>query len=171
MDAAKIVPIWIPLAPSINAAAIPLPSAIPPAAITGIFTASTTCGTSTIVVSSPICPPASVPSATTASAPQRSIRFASATDAMTGITLTPAAFQSAMYFSGLPAPVVTTLMSSSRITFAILSASGFINMMFTPNGLSVSFFVSRICSLTHSAGAPPAAISPRPPALDTAAAR
>ena len=89
----------------------------------------------------------------------------------TGMTFTPAAFQSAMYFSGLPAPVVTTLMSSSRITFAILSASGFISMMFTPNGLSVSFFVSRICSLTHSAGAPPAAISPRPPALDTAAAR
>ena len=72
---AKTVPIWIPFAPSMNAAAIPLPSAIPPAAITGIFTASTTCGTSTIVVSSPICPPASHPSATTASAPQRSIRL------------------------------------------------------------------------------------------------
>ena len=144
---------------------------MPPAAITGIFTASATCGTSTIVVSSPICPPASHPSATTASAPQRSIRLASATDATTGITLTPAAFQSAMYFSGLPAPVVTTFTPSSTITFATFSDSGFISIILTPNGLSVSFFVSRICSLTHSAGAPPAAISPRPPALDTAAAR
>ena len=51
-----------------------------------LLLASTTCGTSAIVVVSPICPPDSVP-ATTASAPQRSILLARATDATTGITL------------------------------------------------------------------------------------
>ena len=38
------------LCASMNEAAIPLPSAIPPAAITGISTASTTCGTRHMVV-------------------------------------------------------------------------------------------------------------------------
>ena len=112
--------------------------------MTGIFTASTTCGTKDIVVISPICPPASVPSATTASAPQRSIIFAKAQLATTGITFTPASFHSLMYFAGFPAPVVTTGTFSSTITFAISSASGFINIMFTPKGLSVNFFTSLI---------------------------
>ena len=40
------VPICTPAAPSANAAAMPRPSAIPPAARTGTLTASTTCGTS-----------------------------------------------------------------------------------------------------------------------------
>ena len=40
------VPICTALAPSINAAAIPLPSAMPPAAITGTVTLSTICGKS-----------------------------------------------------------------------------------------------------------------------------
>ena len=68
-------------------------SAIPPAAITGMLTASTTCGTSVIVVASPIWPPDSMPSATTASAPARSIIFASAALATTGMTLIPACCQ------------------------------------------------------------------------------
>ena len=38
----NLVPICTPSAPSMNAAAIPRPSAIPPAAMTGTFTASTT---------------------------------------------------------------------------------------------------------------------------------
>ena len=42
-------------------------------------------GTRHMVVFSPMCPPASQPSATTASAPQRSILFANATEATTGI--------------------------------------------------------------------------------------
>ena len=81
-------------------------------------TASATCGTKVMVVSSPICPPDSIPSATTASAPYFSIRFANATEATTGITLMPAAFHISMYFSGLPAPVVTTLIPSSTTTLA-----------------------------------------------------
>ena len=139
-DATKIVPIWIAFAPSIKAAAIPLPSAIPPAAITGIFTASTTCGTNAIVVVSPICPPDSVPSAITASAPAFSILFASAVLATTGITRTPAFFQASIYFSGFPAPVVTTFTPSFIRRSAIASASGFNNIRLTPNGLSVFSF-------------------------------
>ena len=59
----------------------------------------------------------------------------------------------------------------SLTTGDALLASGLISMIFTPKGLSVSSFVLRICSLTHSAGAAAAAISPKPPALETAAAR
>jgi len=43
--------------------------------------------------------------------------------------------------------------------------------MFTPKGLSVSSLHFLISSLTISAGALPAAIIPRPPALETADAR
>ena len=144
---------------------------MPPAAITGISTASTTCGTRVIVVADPICPPDSVPSATTASAPAFCIIFARATLATTGTTLIPAAFHISMYLPGLPAPVVTTLMPSSTTTCATSSAYGLSSMIFTPNGLSVSFFASRICVRTTSPGALAAPISPRPPALETAAAR
>ena len=107
------MPSCTPSAPSMNEAAIPLPSAIPPAAITGISTASTTCGTRHMVVFSPICPPDSVPSAITASAPALSILFARATDGTTGITFMPASFHAAIYLPGLPAPVVTTGTPSS----------------------------------------------------------
>ena len=150
---------------------MPLPSAIPPAAIMGIFTASTTCGTKDIVVISPICPPASVPSATTASAPHRSIILAKAQLATTGITFMSAFFHSSIYFAGLPAPVVTTGTFSSIKTLAISSAWGFINITLTPNGFSVSSFIFFTCFLTHSAGAPPEPITPRPPAFDTADAK
>ena len=150
---------------------MPRPSAIPPAAMTGIFTASATCGTSAIVVVSPIWPPDSHPSATTASAPARSIRLARATEATTGMTRMPAFFHSSIYFSGFPAPVVTTFTPSSATTFATSSAYGLISMMLTPNGLSVSFFASRISFRTHSAGAADAPMRPRPPASETAAAR
>ena len=48
--AANRVPIHTPSAPRHRAAASPRPSTIPPAASTGIRTASTTAGTSTIVL-------------------------------------------------------------------------------------------------------------------------
>ena len=53
-EATKRVPRLTPTAPSISAAAMPRPSKMPPAATTGIGdTASTTCGTSAIVLTSP----------------------------------------------------------------------------------------------------------------------
>ena len=169
-DATNRVPIWIPSAPSIKAAAMPLPSAIPPAAITGIDTASTTCGTSAMVVVEPICPPLSMPSATTASAPARSIIFAIATLATTGMTFTPAFFHSSMNFPGFPAPVVTAFTPSSTTIFATSSALGLSSMIFTPKGLSVSSLHLRISSRTTSGGAEAAPMMPKPPAFDTAAA-
>ena len=48
--------------------------------------------------------------------------LASATDATTGMTLIPASFHIFIYFSGLPAPVVTTFTPSSATTFATSSA-------------------------------------------------
>ena len=85
MVAANRVPIWTPCAPRANAASICLPFAIPPAAITGTETASTTCGTrANVAVSSmPLCPPASKPSATTASTPALTAFWACFTEATT----------------------------------------------------------------------------------------
>ena len=71
-EAMKRVPIHAPCAPSASAAASPRPSTIEPAAITGIFTASTICGISARPAMRPVCPPASVPCATTASSPPAS---------------------------------------------------------------------------------------------------
>ncbi len=66
-------PVHAPSAPSAIAAAICRPVTMPPAASTGTFLigliASMTSGTSTIVVTSPQCPPASVPAATRMSTP------------------------------------------------------------------------------------------------------
>ena len=167
----NLVPTCTPTAPSINAAAICLPSAIPPAAITGIFTASTTWGTSAIVVRSPTWPPDSPPSAITANAPNFSIFLARATLGTTGITLIPASSHLCIYLPGLPAPVVITFMPSSITTWTASSTNGLISIIFTPKGLSVSslhFLISaRSCSPFEFI----AAIRPRPPAFETPAAR
>lgn len=52
---------------------------------------------------SPTCPPLSVPSAISASTPVRAKRFASATDATTGITLVPISLNAGIYSPGFPA--------------------------------------------------------------------
>ena len=153
-----------------KAAATPLPSAIPPAAITGRGVASAIWGTSTIVVSSPTCPPLSPPSAITAVAPSLVISFAIATEGTTGMTFIPASFHAAMNFDGFPAPVVTTSTFSSTTTLATSSMNGLMSIMFMPMGLSVSSLAIFTCPRTYSPGAFPAAIMPRPPPLETAAA-
>ena len=81
-----------------------------------------TWGTRAMVVISPTWPPDSVPSAMMASTPYRSSRLARTAAATTGITLMPFSFQAGMYLPGLPAPVVTTFTSSSRMTWAMSSA-------------------------------------------------
>ena len=138
--------------------------------MTGISTASHTCGTSAIVVRSPTCPPDSPPSAITAEAPRRATIFASATDGTTGITFTPAASQPSMYLEGLPAPVVTTAMRSSATTAATSSANGLISITFTPKGLSVLARHFSISARSCAAFEFIAAMMPSPPALDTAEA-
>jgi len=150
---------------------MPLPSPTPPAPITGISIASATCGIKVIEVDSPIWPPDSHPSAITASTPVLSNLLAIATEAITGITVIPASFHISIYFSGFPAPVVTTGTFSSTTTFATSSADGLRSITFTPKGLSVNSLVFLISSLTTSAGAFAAPIIPSPPAFDTAAAK
>ena len=68
------VPIHTPSAPRARAAARPRPSKMPPAATTGMWapTASTIWGTSGMVATRPVWPPASVPWATTTSHPASS---------------------------------------------------------------------------------------------------
>ena len=164
------MPSCTPQAPSIKAAATPRPSPMPPAAMTGISTASHTCGTSAMVVRSPTCPPLSPPSAITASTPARSTIFASAVDATTGRMVIPASFHILTKREGLPAPVVTTGTFSSATTFATSSTKGLISMRLTPKGLSVIALQERISLRTQSAFAFMAEMMPRPPALETALA-
>ena len=106
----------------------------------------------------------------TASAPCFATFCAIATLAITGRILIPASFKASIYLPGLPAPVATTAGFSSMTTCITSSANGDISITFTPKGLSVSSRHFLICALTTSAGAPPAAINPKPPPFDTAAA-
>ena len=97
---------------------------MPPAAMTGMSTASTTWGTRAMVVVSPTWPPLSVPSAMTASAPRLATSLARATAATTGITLAPDSFQAGMNRLGSPAPVVMTATFSSAAMAASCSTWG-----------------------------------------------
>ena len=68
--------------------------------------------------------------------------------------------------------MVTTATRSSVITWASSPAMGFISIRFTPKGLSVRSRQMRICSRSWSAvRIPPAAMMPRAPALEQAAAK
>ena len=124
-----------------------------------------------MVVNFPICPPASIPSAMTASAPIFSMRLARATLGTTGITVIPASWKRSMYLLGFPAPVVTTLTPSSITRSTISSTKGDKSIMLTPKGLSVNDLILSIFALTTSLGAFPPPIIPSPPALETAPAK
>ena len=67
-----------------------------------------------------------------------------AVEGTTGATLMPAGTHCFMYFSGRPAPVVTTGTCSSITNWATSSTCGLISMMFTPKGLSVASRQARI---------------------------
>ena len=123
-ESANRVPIWMPSAPSAKAASIPRPVAMPPAAISGIATACRTWGTSTIVVvsSRPLWPPASKPSATTASTPACWLFRANFVLEITCATLHPASCRRAVQVFGLPAEVNTAGTRSSMMTPMISSA-------------------------------------------------
>ena len=118
-----------------------------------------------------MCPPASIPSAITASAPIFSMRLAKATLGTTGITVIPASWNRSMYLLGFPAPVVTTLTPSSMTRSTISSTNGDRSIMLTPKGLSVKDLILSILALTTSLGAFPPPMIPRPPAFETAPAR
>lgn len=116
-------------------------------------------------------PPASQPSATTASAPQRSMRAANAALATTGTTLQPASFHNGTKLLGLPAPVVITSTCRRASNSAIAEASGFMSITFAPMGLFVISRARSTCASIHSSGAAPQAMMPKPPPAETAPAR
>ena len=100
----KRVPTQIPSAPNDRAAARPRPSKMPPAATTGTRspTASTIWGTSGKVATWPVCPPASVPWATTRSQPASTARTAWSTLPHMFTTSTPARWHCSITSVGTP---------------------------------------------------------------------
>ena len=145
---------------------------MPPAASSGIRTARRTWGVRTIVgVSSrPLCPPASNPSATTASTPASSLLRANFELDTTCATLQPASCSCAVRLFGSPAEVKTTGTRSSMTVSMIWSAYRYMSGTFTPKGFRVASRQRRICSRSRSGVIEPEPISPRPPASLTAAA-
>ena len=115
---AKRVPSWHPSAPRAKAASMPAPVAMPPAAMSGRSTACRTCGTSAIVVvsSRPLWPPASKPSATTASTPASRLLSANFELDTTCATRQPASCRRPVQVAGLPAEVKTAGTRSSTMT-------------------------------------------------------
>ena len=122
-------PVQAPAAPSATEAAICRPVTIPPAASTGVSRppgtsamASRTSGISTIVVTSPQCPPASVPWATIRSTPACTCLIACSlapTSAATGMPRSLPA--SIMYAGGTPRALAINLIgwlsdTSSRLS-------------------------------------------------------
>ena len=147
-DSAKSVPIWTPSAPSACAASMARPLPIPPAASNGSDVARRTCGMSAIVVvsSRPLWPPASKPSATTASTPASSHLRAKRLLETTWATVTPASWSIGVNRLGLPAEVNTIFTPLSMMSLISRSISGYISGTLTPHGRSVACFVFVICS-------------------------
>src|SRR5690606_4311982 len=153
-------------------ACMALPVAIPPAAINGICTCCFTIGirVKVVVSSLPLCPPASKPSATTASTPASCAFKANLVELTTCTTVIPFSFNQDVQVLGFPAEVNTIFTPSSTIIFMISSMLGYNIGTLTPKGLSVTFLHFWMCSRNTSGYIDPAPIKPNPPALLTAAA-
>ena len=165
---AKREPICTPSAPRASAAAIWAPVAMPPAAMTGMSTAATHSGTSTMVVisSRPLCPPASKPSQTTASQPASSHLTARAGLATTCTTVQPASFRGPTTFLGEPAEVKKIFTPSSRAISTHSRAVRVKQGNVHPEGLARSG--RGPCGSGRGTGPGrmlPAPIRPRPPAF------
>ena len=110
------MPKMAPCAPRASAATRPRPSARPPAAMTGMLTASTVCGMSAMPPTSPVWPPASVPWAATMSAPASSDFWAWRTRPHITITVMSRSCISAMNSAGTARPATKMRTSSSKST-------------------------------------------------------
>ena len=165
----KRVPIAIPSAPRASAAASPRPSAKPPAAMTGIFTASARLGTRTSEVTASPWAAASWPVAITPSAPYSSARFAWRALTTVAITLPPYSWAPLTIQSPFPSAKLMTGTFSASMTFAFSAAPGMRSVALQPKGLSVRLRISRIACRVCSASRGPVARMPSPPALETAA--
>mmetsp|Transcript_64234 Transcript_64234/g.150604 ORF Transcript_64234/g.150604 Transcript_64234/m.150604 type:complete len:218 (-) Transcript_64234:231-884(-) len=143
--AIKRVPMLIPSAPMASAAASWTPVAVPPLATKGMDSSCEACAKSTQfpTSSSPGWPPQSKPSIEIMSAPIFCAVNACLTATHLWMTNMPASLHCLITFSGLRPAVSTTFTFSSINTCTMPSKSGGTptgnSVMFTPNGLSVSW--------------------------------
>ena len=127
---------------------------------------------STEVETGPIWPPASIPSITSASTPERISFFASASAGAKQINLAPLPLIRSIAPGGGSPPARTTWVTSCCAQTSISSEIiGCMVMRLTPNGLCVRFFVSAISVSSRSGVIAPQAITPNAPALDSAETR
>src|SRR5271165_1353599 len=171
--AAKRVPSWAPEAPISRKARMASPRPMPPATKTGT---SWMCGriscASTVRLTGPIWPPASEPSITNASAPERTRRLASTRAGVKAISFAPPSFTARTALPGGMPPASTMWPTfASKHTRARSSSWGCMVIRLTPNGRSVSAWVPAISAASRSGVIEPQAITPKPPALDMAATR
>jgi hypothetical protein len=159
-----------PPRPSRGSPAIASPRPMPPATKTGTSPARSgriSCA-STLVETGPIWPPASMPSMTSASTPERTSFLASASAGAKQITLAP---PSLMRLDGAalgrqcrrPARHALTPMASSRRDQIV--SCGCMVMRFTPNGFGQRLRRRRSRVSSRSGVIAPQAITPKPPAL------
>ena len=169
----KRVPSCTPAAPISRKARIASPRPMPPATNTGT---SIMCGriscASTLRLTGPICPPASEPSITSASAPARTSRLASDKAGAKHTTLAPPSLARRMAPPG-GIPPANTMCPTRAARQASTSASrrGCMVIRFTPKGRSVRAWVPAISSARRSGSMAPLAITPKAPALESAATR
>ena len=168
------VPIHTPSAPRARAAARPRPSKMPPAATTGMWspTASTIWGTSGMVATRPVWPPASVPWATTMSHPASSARRAWSTLPHMLMTRTSWRWQRSTTSAGTPRPATKTEAPPSMICSTCPTRSpGMAVSRSTPKGLFGGLADVAISATICSLDMVEAPRQPNPPASDTAVTR
>src|SRR5438552_4297517 len=179
--ATKRVPRETPSAPRPLARATPAPSPMPPEASTGTgLIASTTAGSSVQIDVVPLtCPPASTPCAITASTPAAAAAFASSSEPTWMMIRTPCRCASSTYGAGSPQKrmtaatrsVIAALTCWRVIALSSSEESRSSMMKLTPNGRGVRSRTWAISPGIASGRKADAPITPKPPALETAAAR
>ena len=142
--ATKRVPIWIPSAPSANAAAMPRPSTMPPAAINGTSTRSRiACSSTSVLDLLRVLETAALAALhhQPVHAGVNAFRARSPAWARRGTTTMPAALSGAMNLAGLPAEVVTKRMPDSQTKRSMASSLRKRIGRFTPNGRPLATIV------------------------------
>ena len=126
----------------------------------------------TDVATGPICPPASLPSITKASTPDRANFLARVSAGAKQITFAPNSLIASMLPLGGNPPASTTCVTRCFAHTAIKSITcGCMVIRFTPNGFAVMALVAVISASSKSGVIAPQAITPNPPALEMADTR
>src|ERR1051326_4005976 len=119
-----------------------------------------------------MCPPASEPSMTIASAPERTRRRASTNAGAKQINFAPPSLTALTALpDGMPPASTTWVTRASRQTRTRSSSAGCMVIRLTPNGLVVIACVPAISAASRSGVIEPQAITPKPPAFEIADTR